>query len=78
MTESSKLASLPSLAFLTAGSVLPVSPNNLSKMALGLFSIGNGVVSFAQVIVFVYAQLKPSSQEPAKSLPSIASSKVAN
>ena len=41
-------------------------------------SIGMGVVGERQAIVFVYAQLNPSSHEPAKSRPSSASSSVAN
>ncbi len=61
-----------------AGSVLPVSPNSNSNTARGLFSIGSGVDSFAQAMVFVYAQLNPSSQDPAKSRPSSASSSVAS
>ena len=53
MTESSKLASFSSRAFRTAGSVLPLSPKSRSNTARGLFSMGSGVVSFAQEIVFV-------------------------
>ena len=61
-------------ASLTAGSVLPLSPNSRSKTTRGLFSIGSGVVGVRHEIVLVYAQLKPASHEPAKSRPSSASS----
>ena len=62
----------------TAGSVLPLSPNSLSKTRRGLFSIGSGVVALRQAMVFVYAQLKPASHVPAKSRLSSASSSDAS
>ena len=50
-----------------AGSVLVPSPNNRSKTARGLLSMGSGVVGVLQLSVLIYAQLNPASQAPAKS-----------
>ena len=47
-----------------SASVLPLSPNNRSNSARGLFSIGSGVVGVRHAIVFEYAQAKPTSQDP--------------
>ena len=46
-----------------ASRVVP-PPNSRSNTSRGLISIGSGVVSFFQLSVFMYAQLKPGEQSP--------------
>jgi hypothetical protein len=50
--------------------VLPVDPRSRSNTRRGWFSVGSGVVEFAQATVLLYAQLYPPSQLPAASLDS--------
>ena len=52
-TESSRLRSCRMRRCLARGSVLPLSPNNRSKIVRGLFSVGSGVLGPSHEIVFV-------------------------
>src|SRR6516225_5711420 len=59
-------------------SVLPISPNIRSNTTRGLFWVTRGVLALFQEIVLVYGQAKPTSQAPAVSPFSIASSSDAS
>ena len=78
LTESRMLLSACIRASRAPRSVLPLSPNIRSNSARGSFSIGSGVFGPRHEMVFVYAQLKPMSQDPARSRPSMAISSDAS